>query len=410
MNKKSHNSHSHHSITPSPHHPNSSALNPSISYFHFLLPPYHILWLEKTNHWLRLEEPAYFVFEAFAKGTNQSCINKEFQKEFELSESKAEKFVSELIRMLEEYTKTPEIKKKDFPEKDSILDHSFKAQKIRNYFINDKNIQIFYETDLLEFYIHPPLAWLEAKNIQKSEFYLEVFDFSGKHILRNPNTGEYWIHDEIPELKRRVIIETGNIIFDKNNSDWLSVIHAAGISNGKEMTLLCSATGNGKSTLSLLLQKKGIKIASDDYIPVESGSLLAYPFPAATSVKKGSFELLSALYPELKEKPVIDYKLTNKSLRFLAPGNEKDFDYSPLLVKTIIFVKYNPEISCEFTRLTPAEALLLFHDEAWVSPTIEHAEEFMEWFTGLVFYSLEYGDNEQVLGLEYFTTEVTDLH
>jgi hypothetical protein len=377
------------SITPSLHHPHCI----------FPLPPYHIIWLEATNHWLRLEQPAYYVFEAFAKGTEQSSIIKDFQKEFTLSEPEAEKFVSEMFSLLKEYTKTPELIKEDLPDKESILNHSFTPQKTRSYLMNSQNIQISYESDLLEYYIHPPFAWLETKTTEKSDYQLEIFDFSGKHILKNPNTAEYWTHDEIPELKRRVIIETGNIIFNKQNSEWTSVIHAAGISNGKEMVLLCSATGSGKSTLSLLLQNEGLNIASDDYIPIESGSLLAYPFPAATSVKEGSFELLSGIYPELKHEPVIDYKLTNKSLRFLPPAGGKDFDYTPLPVKAMIFVHYNPEKVCEFNALSPAEALPLYHEEAWISPTMKHAGEFMDWFAGLEFYNLEYGDNGRVLSV-----------
>jgi hypothetical protein len=385
MNKKSHKPHL-------PHH-----YYPSIYYSHFILPPFHIIWLEKTNHWLRLEEPAFFVFEAFVRGLNKKTILIDFCKIFELSEPKAEKFISEMLTLLEYYSKAPIIKNNSFSEKESILSHSFIPQKKRNYYINKKSIQISYESELLEYYIHPPFAWLESKNNKKAEFLLDIFDLSGKHILRSVNTKEYWILNEIPELKRRAIIEIGNIIFNKQNSHWISVIHAAGISNGKEMVLLCSESGSGKSTLSLLLQNEGQSIASDDYIPIESGSLLAFPFPAATSVKKGSFELLSGLYPELKKKPLIDYKLTNKSLRFLPPAGGKDFNYTPLPVKAMIFVHYNPDKVCEFKALSPAEALPLFHEEAWVSPTMEHAGEFMDWFVGLEFYNLEYGDNERVL-------------
>ena len=77
----------------------------------------------------------------------------------------------------------------------------------------------------------------------------------------------------------------------------------------------------------------------------------------------------------------------------------------PAEVKKIIFISYNPQVIFEIDRLPVIEALSMFHEEAWVSHSGDHAQRFIDWFVTLDCYRLEYSDNRSAVDavLDLFT-------
>ena len=109
-----------------------------------------------------------------------------------------------------------------------------------------------------------------------------------------------------------------------NNSeeeDWLGVFHAAGISNGKESLMFFGDSGNGKSTLSALLMANGLDVLSDDFLPVTSNPELVCRFPAALSIKKSAYALVSSAYTDLEHAEEHHSPLQDKTFRYLPPLN-----------------------------------------------------------------------------------------
>ncbi len=95
--------------------------------------------------------------------------------------------------------------------------------------------------------------------------------------------------------------------------------------------------------------------------------------------------------------PEKKFRLTNKSLRYFPPAHMEEFNYKAFPVTHLIFVTYNPVIDFNLEPLSTPEALLLFNKEAWTSGNSEYAENFIDWFSGLKCYRLEYSDNERVV-------------
>ena len=328
---------------------------------------------------------------------------KRLMEEYGLEEGEAERFVREIVEVLgglrksgrkresESESGSEREREREDKSDEEIIVHTYEANGVR--------VRFEFATELLEYYNHHPFAHLEVENGDKSDVIFRVYDSNGIHVLKQIKPIEQeWSDIEIPGLKRRILIEFGNVIYKKDMSEWMSIIHGALITNRKNSLILSSASGSGKSTLAALLQKEGYELASDDFIPLDAESSLIYPFPAAFSVKAGSFELLSEFYPELKSTPERKFRLTNKSLRFLPPSHSANFDYSPFSATHLIFVKYNPKIDFKLTPLKIPEALKIFTEEAWISDNPDYAGRFIDWFGGLKCYSLEYSDAEMVVG------------
>ena len=368
----------------------------------------YVVWLEEYNQWIQLEEPAFIVFEEVFGGGGKGdglpgyqvtglpggAVKKLIEK-YGLEEGEAERFVKEIVEVFRGLKKPVEEKHK----KDNLLEDKIAGERITHtYKANGVRVRFEFATELLEYYNHHPFAHLEVEDDEDADAIFRVYDSNGIHVLKQIEPLEQeWSDVEIPGLKRRILIEFGNVIYKKDMSEWMSIIHGAVITNRKNALILSSSSGSGKSTLAALLQKEGYELASDDYIPLEANSSLIYPFPAAFSVKAGSFELLSEFYPELKTTSERKYRLTNKSLRFLPPVHSKNFNYAAFPATHLIFVKYTPETDYKLTSLKIPEALKTFTEEAWISDNPNYAERFIDWFSGLKCYLLEYSDNERVV-------------
>jgi hypothetical protein len=188
-----------------------------------------------------------------------------------------------------------------------------------------------------------------------------------------------------------------NSIYHKTNNDWMTLVHAAALTDGKQAILLSSASGSGKSSMAALLQTRGLQLVSDDFVPVDVKTKRAFPFPAAISVKEGAFDLLRPYYGNLYDIDYNEYEYTQKSVRYLLPKTSDDTAFKAMPVKSIIFIHYNPGVSCEFKSVPSNEALRLFHELAWVSGNPKHAGAFLKWFLNLHCFSLEYGNTEEGL-------------
>lgn len=229
-------------------------------------------------------------------------------------------------------------------------------------------------------------------------------------------------------LKRELYLELANLMYNKSADDWMATIHASAITNGREAILLSSASGSGKSTMAALLQSPamyhpgsplfpgchdsngspsvkrehpgppaGLWFMSDDFVPVDTQEKKAHTFPAALTIKEGSFDALSPLYDPRDDADAGYRGLKNRSVRYLRPRFPDKGNYNPKPVKKIIFIRYNPEIPFEMEKLSTLRALALFHEEAWVSHDAGHAQGFIDWFVSLDCYRLEYSENRRAV-------------
>lgn len=355
----------------------------------------YIVWFEKSNQWIQFEEPAWFVNVLFQKGVDKRTISQKFSRKFNVSPQASSPLIDEICACISALSKpasySGDINSTYFPHT-----YCLKPYTIRNYIIGNKYFQITYASRLAEYYIHPPLAYLETSISGEPDNRFEIQSNANIPVLIEENKSSLAFEDFM-RLRKRLYIHMVNAIFDKTNDDWMSFVHASALTNGKQTILFSSASGSGKSTMAALLQANGFTLVSDDFVAIDADYKHAFPFPAALSVKEGSFDLLSSYYGDLRDKKFNNYEFLHKSTRYLPPKTEKLPNLKTKPVKNIVFIRYNPNAQCNLNLMPQQEAFKLFHDQAWVSGDPQHAKGFINWFLKLRCYRLEYGNTSEAV-------------
>ncbi len=353
---------------------------------------HYIVWFKQSNLWVQFEEPAWFVHYQHQKGVDLKTITRKCVKRYNLTQKESYLFVKDI------YTSISNLNE---PFRDLTTDHnpslqsSFNCKKhytTRNYLIGNKCFRILFETRLAEYYIHPTLAHLETTISQNPDVIFEIQNSDNLPVLIEQNEKVHTCKGFM-QLKKRLFIRMANTLYNKTNDDWLSFVHASALTDGKKTILLSSASGSGKSTMAALLQTKGLTVVSDDFVPIDAKNKKAFAFPAAISIKEGSFDLLSPYYGNLHDKKFNNYEYINNAVRYLPLRFDIMSNYKERPLKTIVFIQYKPDILCDFKIIPQNEALKLFHEQAWVSP--KHTRNFINWFVKLNYYRLEYSDTNE---------------
>ena len=328
----------------------------------------------------------------------------------------------------------------------------------RHYLINEKHITISYGSPLLEHYIHRPLAHLETGGQPADSLRIRLFEevtgggatgskatgsdatdgyvtgseatnsgVTGSEAISNRAEGgnparSYYLQIEAPDagdssrsfrfdesglLKHRLYTAITSHIYGIPEEGWMSFIHASAVTNGREAVLLSSASGSGKSTMAALLQLPADKSSrsnqgdlffmSDDFVPVAAESRKAYPFPAAITVKKGSFDVIAPYYDPDRDADAGYRGLTSSRVRYLYPMHPEKNPYGARPVNNIIFIKHTPGTPFRLRKLDTLSALAAFHEEAWVSQNPGHAQSFIDWFVTVRCHRLEYDDSRKAV-------------
>ncbi|MDZ7818390.1 MAG: hypothetical protein U5K55_07125 [Aliarcobacter sp.] len=145
------------------------------------------------------------------------------------------------------------------------------------------------------------------------------------------------------------------------NNQLLATIHAAALGKNEKMIIFPGVSGSGKTTLASFLITKNWLYAGDDIIGLSNNENYyeVLPFQSALSIKPGSWDLLSPLYPELNNSPIISY--SGKDAKFIsAPHNShKCIEKKSRIPCAIVFPKYDKNIE---TRLQPISSIQAIKD------------------------------------------------
>ncbi len=328
-------------------------------------------------------------------------------------------------------------------EKEDFVESFISRRFAQHYYqINNCHFKISYGSPQLAFYIHRPLAHLEVPPPQKELFSIMLYEDRNYHLKITPPgsaNSRYFSFDNSGMLKQRIYVAITSHIYQIREDDWMSYIHASAVSNGTEAILLSSASGSGKSTMAALLQLPVSEVAgknqshreisasennkypgsqddlndmnsepgkslspdlnflSDDFVPVAAADLKAYPFPAAITVKEGSFEVIEPYYRQEDDADAGYPYSRNSRIRYLRPRFPVREPFQGKKINKIVFIRFNKGAAFRLEKLDTPGALATFHEEAWVSQNPGHAQRFIDWFVGLSCYRLEYSDNSQAV-------------
>ncbi len=265
----------------------------------------------------------------------------------------------------------------------------------RFYKISNKIFFVEYETAELEFQIHHKFAHLEIENTTFISNHFQVFLSDEMYVLKvDDRIIGQWDAQNLHYLTGKFSMELLNSFYDKTEDDWLAVLHASVISDGENCLLFAGDSGNGKSTAAAILMANNFHLIADDFVPLDTSSEVRF-FPAALSVKRQALSVLSEKFPELNDVKEIYFEQLNKTVRYLAPSN--DFSQDSYPSKAIIFIKYNKDVSFELKRIRNIEAFQELVPDTWISQIFENVERFMEWFSNIPCYRLEYSNNDEML-------------
>ena len=356
----------------------------------------HIVWLQNSNHYLQLEEPAWYVFQKTVKRYKLDTIISKCADRYGLTLEESGKYVNDIRSGIRQMNQSfePGLDLSLFPE--DLAAYIFEPYSIYNYRFGENMIEFSYETRNFEYYIHPLISHLVSDEFSTKKAVFELFAYFDKIAFRlNGEIKGLWTYDETHFVKGLIFMNLINVIFDKTDDFWLMTVHASAITNGRKTILIPAEPGSGKTTMAALLQDRGFKLVSDDFVPIDHSSF-AYPFPIAMSVKQGSVELLSTIYPGLEQKPA-NYISPEKNVRYMNSDNDLDFVKEIYPVKEFVFIRYDQTIDFEWKELDPVFAIKLLLEQSWVSPKPGTAQDLFDCLTKWSFFQLTYSSNSKAI-------------
>jgi len=365
---------------------------PAIEYIKRKFQNSYLVWLKQSDQYLRLEEPAWYVFKKTVKRYKAKTIAAECVDRYGLTPEESLIYVNDIRSGIDKVNQSSEIGIHVTEYPNDLGSNTFEPYSVYCYKFGESLVEFSYETRNFEYYIHPLISHLETADITNRRAVFELFTYYDKIAFRlNGEIKGLWSYDETHLVKGVIFMNLINVIFEKTDDFWLMTVHASAITNGRKTLLIPAEQGSGKTTMAALLQDKGFKLVSDDFVPIDRSSN-AYPFPIAMSVKQGSVELLSSIYPDLEQKPM-NFITPEKCVRYLNPEIKGVFETQAFPVKEFVFIRYDKNIDFELIKLDPISGVKLLLEQAWVTAIEGSPQILFEYLSKWSFYQLTYYNN-----------------
>lgn len=358
----------------------------------------YISWFEPSNQWVLFEEPAWYVVDLLFDGFDNKSIVKQFIEKYGTEQSETIQFIDDIARLLE--NKLFIGSKQEICQTDDLLQIvDFPFFKYRHqYFADNQTFNLVFEEEWMERSIHPLFKHLlsSKSNHQQADFYLYK---KGNRYVITVSTSRLrtWTFDNPQHWKGRLIVELLNLIYSKQDNDWMTLVHGSAVTDGKKTMIFTATNGGGKSTITALMQTRGFKFVSDDVVAIEGDTGLVYPFPAALSVKDGAVPVLLKHFPDLLNVQQFSFPDLNKNVRYISYPIENSVEALTKKAVAIIFVNYSTEVNFHFKKLDSIDSIQRFNQEAWISSSMGNAKRYLKWISTIPAYELTYSDTDRAL-------------
>lgn len=267
---------------------------------------------------------------------------------------------------------------------------------IRNsYAFYGKTININYESELIKSLIHPQIVHHNITPSNECDVLFDVFKSNNDlYLAKNGNIVGSYKTESFHFLQGRFALELTNSIHSTKIDNWIATFHASTISNGKEAVMIIGDSGNGKSTLSVLLMAHGFDILCDDFTPLYEDNMELHRYPAATSIKKGAFDALKQYVENIDKLKTHTSGPKKVNIKYVPPILSYDDLQSSFPCKNIVYVKFDANAKSSFKPVSPDKILQTLIPDSWVSPKEKHALKFMNWLKDINSFELRYSDND----------------
>jgi hypothetical protein len=178
---------------------------------------------------------------------------------------------------------------------------------------------------------------------------------------------------------------------------WLAVFHAGAVADQHHAIVMPGVSGSGKSTLTAALVHSGLRDLSDDIVPLDGRTSRILPVPVASSVKQGSWPVLTARFPDLGSLPT--HRDVGRARRYLdLSADDRDFGRSGLPVKALVFPRYREFADTELAALRPGQAFeRLLQARCWISLDRTDLNNTLRWVLQTPGYALQYSAIDEAI-------------
>ena len=357
----------------------------------------YFIWFQNSNSFVLLEEPARYVFSRIKKRNKPDTIARLFATRYDVPAEQSRPFVLDICAEIAKLNQSDQIQSKNEQVQDTLAGYEFEPYSVHFYRLGDKIIAFSFETQILEYYLHPLISHLEIHHKVADATRFELFTTGNQTIFRfRGEVMGIWTNEESHLVKGKIFTVLINELYDKKEDDWLMTVHASAVTNHKKTILFCAPPGHGKTTIAALLSSRGFELVSEDFVPVDRSTFSAYPFPTAMSVKEGSMEVLTPHFPTLEQKS-LNYISPEKSVRYLTADHDHDITGKPFPVREFVFIEYRSSADFYIETLDTGTAIKLLLDQSWIIPAKNNAKRLFEFVGQTAFLKLIYSDNEKAL-------------
>jgi len=353
---------------------------------------FYILWFDFTNKYIVVNQNVMTLLKIYLKSSNESDFLKRSNKQSNYSRKRSKQYYIELTQLLQECS----IKSKDKSLVSSKLIHL--QNKITVFYkINDFFIQINYSSEYAKSLVHPQLEHYSYQ--QNTSTSNNIFDIliedKTLNLYKNQQLCGSFPQTDFHLLQGQFAMELLCVLNNKNEKDWLGTFHASTISNGHSAIMLIGDSGNGKSTLAALLMTYGFDLIADDFTPMLAKDQKVYSYPAAISIKQGSFKLLEPLITDFNKLPKYFINSRKGYVKYVQSNNYRK--QQSLSCRKIVYVNYKKEAQTKLTEVSIDKILSLLITDSWLSPEPKNVEYFLTWLETCTFHKLTYSDADEVI-------------
>ncbi len=374
----------------------------------FLLGEELLLFLPHAHALFRLNPSAAFIWCCCEEGLDRPTIAQEMMKAFQLPATQAEQDLQATLsewenRGLLGRSNEPPVSDADnaVTDEEAIPELRTRVREFptaRRYRMSETVFRLrFSDTGMVPF-AQSVFAHLAVDEHCPFDVSLDVQHDAQGYFLLSDDKPIGWCRAE----RELAPLLHGQMVADAyKRADCLIALHAAAVSNGKHCLVFPALSGSGKSTLTAALVASGFSYCTDELVLLQSQTHRVRSIDAGIGIKRGSWEVLQAFYPHIKDLP-IHLRLDGREVRYLLPETHQlgsgMTQHHP--VRALVFPAYRAGAGARLERLTSADALCRLTDAGTdMDGGLDSASvtELVDWIAGMDSYELHYSDLEDAI-------------
>ena len=288
-----------------------------------------IVWFPKSNQYVVMESYDAFILSELYQDQGKNEILNGIVKELKFTSNQADDYFSSIEQL--------KIQQDSFKSAatgfgDNIACMQPDSGVCKYYEVSGKVFRVLYENEGIKDLIHPKFSHLAIEHNPKTDHFVNIFLVDKMFSITAD--GEFfgqWDQENLHYLSGKFSMVLLSKIHNKPEDEWLGVLHASAITNGKSCVLFAGDSGSGKSTTAAVLMANGYRLLADDFVPLDNVQMIN-SFPAALSVKEKAIDMLSEAFPELENARQYHNVALNKKYRYISSND--DLPTKKLLVES----------------------------------------------------------------------------